>query len=462
MRFDEFPLDPTLLDGIHAIGFENTTPIQAQAIPVILEGRDLIACAQTGTGKTAAFTIPLVEKILAQEAGKTRCLIIVPTRELAMQIDQAIEGLAYFTGVYSVPVYGGNQPRKWEQQKKALEEGVDIIIATPGRFKMQYQLGFMDLSGVQMVVLDEADKMLDMGFYEDIIEIIKNVPSKRQTLMFSATMPPKIRTLAKAIMNPDPAEITLALAKPAEGVSLEAYVVYDAQKVELLDHLIKQKSIESMIIFASSKASVDKITSRLKKKHIDARAIHSDRDQQERMATLTAFKNKQFPIVVATDVLARGIDIDNLSHVLNYDVPTDAEDYVHRIGRTARANTTGEAITFISPDDMYRFGKIETLIEREVPKIDAPKELGETPRYNPKGGRSDGGRRSPGRNGNGGGGDRRRSGGDDKSRSRGDRRGGGGNRKKQSGDNSAEGSQQPRRKNRKRNRNRNKKQSEDQ
>jgi ATP-dependent RNA helicase RhlE len=424
MRFDELPLDPTLLDGIKAIGFEETTPIQEQAIPFILEGRDLIACAQTGTGKTAAFTIPVVERILAQEAGKTRCLVIVPTRELAMQIDQAVEGLAYFTGVYSIAVFGGNQPRKWEQQKKALEGGIDIIIATPGRFKMQYQLGFMDLSGVQMVVLDEADKMLDMGFYEDIVEIIKNVPKERQTLMFSATMPPKIRKLAKDIMSPEPAEVTLELSKPAEGVTLEAYCVYDSQKMDLLDHLIKQKDIESMIIFASSKASVDKITARLKRKGIDARAIHSDRDQKERMASLTAFKNKQFPIVVATDVLARGIDIDSLSHVLNYDVPTDAEDYVHRIGRTARANTTGEAITFINPDDMYRFGKIEELIEREVPKVETPDELGDTPPYNPKGIRGGGarGRSSGGRHGQGGGRGGRRDGG-----------GGGGGRKKHGG-----------------------------
>jgi superfamily II DNA/RNA helicase len=298
--------------------------------------------------------------------------------------------------------------------------------------------------------------MLDMGFYEDIVEIIKNVPQDRETLMFSATMPPKIRKLAKDIMSPEPAEITLELSKPAEGVTLEAYVVYDNQKVGLLDHLIKQKNIESMIIFASSKASVDNITARLKRKGIDARAIHSDRDQKERMATLTAFKNKQFPIVVATDVLARGIDIDNLSHVLNYDVPTDAEDYVHRIGRTARANTTGEAITFINPDDMYRFGKIETLIEREVPKIDTPDELGETPRYNPKGnrgggrGRSGGGRSGGGRSGKGG----RRDGGGRKKQRSGGGRGQGGSGKQSEHKAGKEGGSKKRRRN---NRNRNRK-----
>lgn len=439
MRFDEFDLDPYLLDSLSSIGYEEATPVQEQAIPVILEGKDLIACAQTGTGKTGAFLIPMIENIMVSGNANpgTKALIIVPTRELANQIDQNMEALSYFTGVSSVAVYGGSNSKQWDTQKNAIDNGVDVIIATPGRFKMHYKLGYMDLSQVDTVILDEADKMLDMGFYPDIVEIISYLPKEnRQTLMFSATMPKKIRVLAKEIMQTKPEEISLALSKPAEGVDQRAYVVYDRQKKDLLRHLLQQEEVDSMIIFASSKLSVDQIAATLRQMGFDARAIHSDREQSERQETLTQFKNKQFPIVVATDVLSRGIDIDSLSHVLNFDVPMDAEDYVHRIGRTARANTTGTAMTFINPDDMYRFGKIEALIEAEVPKHKIPEELGEVPIYSPSGRGRGGGRRGGGGRGGyrgresrgGSGGGRRGGGRSGGNRGRGGRGGGGGRR----------------------------------
>lgn len=432
MRFEEFDLDPYLLDSLASIGYEEATPIQEQAIPVILDGHDLIACAQTGTGKTGAFLIPMIENIMAQGNAKpgTKVLVIVPTRELASQIDQNMEALSYFTGVSSVAVYGGSNSKQWDHQKNAIDNGVDVIIATPGRFKMHYKLGYMDLSQVHTVILDEADKMLDMGFHPDIVEIISYLPKgERQTLMFSATMPSKIRKLAKEIMQQKPKEISLALSKPAEGVDQRAYVVYDKQKKDLLRHLLKNEEVDSMIIFASSKLSVDQIAATLRQMGFDARAIHSDREQSERQETLNDFKNKQFPIVVATDVLSRGIDIDSLSHVLNFDVPLDAEDYVHRIGRTARANTTGTAMTFINPDDMYRFGNIEELIEAEVPKQKIPQELGPTPEYSPKGRkRSSGGRRGGQGGGRNSGGRGRGSGRDNRSGGRDNRSGGRGRR----------------------------------
>ena len=415
MRFEEFNLDPSIMDGISGLGFEEATPVQEQAIPQILQGKDLIACAQTGTGKTAAYLLPVMQKLLEKDSKKTKALIIVPTRELASQIDQNLEAIAYFAGISSVAVYGGRDSKGWDRQKRAIQGGVEIIIATPGRFKLHYSLGYMDLSEVEFLILDEADKMLDMGFFGDILEITSYLSDKpRQTLMFSATMPPKIRKLAKKIMN-DPAEVSLEISKPAAGVKQEAFVVYPEQKIRILEHILLNREIESMIIFASSKVNVDRITEKLNRLKFDARAIHSDRDQSERMATLTAFKNKQFPIVVATDVLSRGIDVDNLSHVLNFDVPLDAEDYVHRVGRTARASAEGEAITFISPDDMFRFAKIEDLIEREVPKPDLPESIGEGPKYT-KGRRSGGRGRGGSRGGNrsqqrGRGGDRRGGGG---------------------------------------------------
>ncbi|MEO0900125.1 MAG: DEAD/DEAH box helicase [Bacteroidota bacterium] len=414
MKFYELPLEDVVHDGIDALGFEDTTPIQAQAIPIILDNKDLIACAQTGTGKTAAYLIPTINKLCMNPSNNTRALIISPTRELADQIDQNVDALSYFTGVSSVAVYGGGNPKDFDRQKYGIKNGADIVVATPGRLLTFISLGITDFNEVDTLILDEADKMLDMGFYGDIIKIIQSLPEglPRQTLMFSATMPPKIRKLAEEIMN-EPGMINLNLAKPAEGVKLGAYMVFDEQKIPLLEHILKEEEIESMIIFAASKASVDQVANRLKRQNYDVFAIHSDKDQEERQETLRKFKNKEFKILVGTDVLARGIDIDNLSHVLNFDVPHDADDYVHRVGRTARASSTGEAITFINPKDQHKFHRIERLIEQEVPKLDSPEELGETPTYNPRRGgggkgRGKGGNRHRNNRGKGGGGNRNR------------------------------------------------------
>jgi ATP-dependent RNA helicase RhlE len=413
LKFTEFDLDPDLLDGIRALGFEETTPIQTEAIPIIHSGRDLIACAQTGTGKTAAFLIPVIDLLMEYPTEHTGALIIVPTRELARQIEQNVEALAYFTGISSVAVYGGNNKENWDRQIYGIKNGADIIIATPGRFLMHLSLGYVNLEQLEAVILDEADKMLDMGFYNDILSIISRAPDNCQKLMFSATMPNKIRKLAKEILK-DPAEISLNLSKPAAGVKQSAYMLHEDQKIPMLQHLIKEKEVESMIIFSSSKISVDRITRSLQKLKYPVKAIHSDKEQEVRQQTLREFKNRQFNILVGTDVLARGIDIDNLSHVLNFDVPLDAEDYVHRVGRTARASSTGEAITFITPADQFRMVNIERLIEAEVPKPEVPEELGETPTYNP---------RSRGRGGYGRGGGGRSKGGDSRGKGRGGNRG---------------------------------------
>ncbi len=380
MTFDEFNLDRNLLDGLHSMRFDQATPIQEAAIPVILEGKDIIACAQTGTGKTAAYLIPIMQRIMQLPDGHTRALVLAPTRELAQQIDQNFQAIGYFTGVTSVAIFGGKDSKGWDSQKNAIENGVDVMIATPGRFHLHNTLGYMDLSGVEIVVLDEADKMLDMGFHADIIKIIEQLPQKRQTVMFSATMPKKIRQLAHEIQQ-NPVEVNFNLAKPAAGIDQKAYCVYDEQKLPLLKHLIKEKDIDSMIIFASSKLKVDEIDRELRKQGVNVRAMHSDKEQEERTETLQQFKAKQFPIIVGTDVLARGIDIDNLSHVLNFDCPRDAEDYVHRVGRTARASKTGEAITFVNPRDFRRLANIERLIESEIPKPPIPSFLGDTPTY---------------------------------------------------------------------------------
>lgn len=422
MKFSELDLDPKLLDGIEALGFEEMTPIQEEAIPQILGGKDLIACAQTGTGKTGAYVIPLIDSLTFEESNFTRGLIIAPTRELAAQIDQNIEALSYFTGISSIPIFGGKDAGSFDKQKYAIRNGADVLVATPGRFLMHLALGYLDLSHVEMLILDEADKMLDMGFHADITKIVSYLPENRQTLMFSATMPTKIRKLAKEIMH-EPGEISLNLAKPAEGINQMAFMVFNEQKIPLLEHLLKTREVDSMIIFASSKVNVDNIARNLKKLKYPVEAIHSDKDQSERTATLRKFKNKEFRILVGTDVLARGIDIDNLSHVVNFDAPPDAEDYVHRVGRTARASSTGEAMTFVNPRDMYRFSQIEELIEQNIPQPEVPEELGERPAYRKGrsgGGRGNGGGRHGGRNNrSGGGGNRNRHGGGGNGRGRG-------------------------------------------
>lgn len=370
--------------GLNDMGFDEATPIQEQAIPVILKGHDLIACAQTGTGKTAAFLIPTIDILDGIGGNHIKGLILCPTRELAMQIDEACEGLAYHSYVRSFPVFGGNKGGDdFSRQKAAFLQGADIVIATPGRLLQHISLGYVDLSKLEFLILDEADRMLDMGFIGDIRRIISFCNDKRQSLLFSATMPPKIRELAQEILH-SPSEINIAISKPAAGIDQKAYCVYDNQKVKLVQHVMKDAQVESVIIFASRKHAVDKIAKALVDLGLDARGMHSDRDQTEREEIVNAFKNKQFPILVATDIMSRGIDIDQLSHVINFDVPADPEDYVHRIGRTARADSTGEAITFITEDDMRNFSRIEHMIEREIPKIPLPEELGPGPEYNPR------------------------------------------------------------------------------
>ena len=382
MTFDEFNFDSQLLDGLNSMGFSKATPIQEQAIPLILQNKDLIACAQTGTGKTAAYVLPVLNKILKAETRHLNTLIIVPTRELAIQIDQQIEGFSYFIAVSSIAVYGGGDGSVWEQQKKALKEGADIIIATPGRLIAQLTSGAMNLDHLQHLILDEADRMLDMGFYDDIIRIINYLPKDRQTLMFSATMPPKIRTMANTILR-NPEQISISISKPADGILQQAYMTYDTQKLPLIKSIMAAGQSGSTIIFASTKDNVKKLYAELRRSGLSIKAFHSDLDQSEREQILREFRSKQLDIIIGTDILSRGIDVEGISLVVNYDVPPDPEDYVHRIGRTARAETTGTAITFITEKDQYKFGKIESMIGKDIPKLKLPEELGEGPVYNP-------------------------------------------------------------------------------
>lgn len=384
MNFTAFGLNDQLIEAISHIGFEKATPIQEKAIPAIMEGRDLIGSAQTGTGKTAAFLLPVLNNLLKAHEPITSTLIIVPTRELAVQIEQQIQGFAYFTDIFSIPIYGGGDGISWEQQKKALTTGTDIIVATPGKLISHLNMGYVKFEKVQHLILDEADRMLDMGFYDDIRKIITYLPKKRQTLMFSATMPQKIRQLAKQILT-DPVEIHIAISKPAEGVLQAAYLAYDAQKIPLIKSLVANKpDVNSILIFSSTKKKVFEIVKGLRSMNSPVEGISSDLEQREREEVLMRFKSKRTRILVATDVLSRGIDIKEINIIINFDVPSDAEDYVHRVGRTARADATGLALTFVNEDDMYKFHQIERLIEQEVMKLPLPKELGEGPAWNPK------------------------------------------------------------------------------
>lgn len=385
MTFHEFNLHDDLLAGIDAMNYQQATPIQEQAIPKIIEGKDLIACAQTGTGKTAAYLLPLLDKISHAKHGHTTTLILVPTRELATQIDEQVMGFGYYVEASSIAIYGGGKSENWEQQKRALTSGADIIIATPGRLIAHLQMGYVKFDQIKYLVLDEADKMMDMGFSDDIFNIVRQLPKERQTLLFSATMPSKIRDFSQQILN-NPEEIRLAVSKPAAGIDQQLYMAFDRQKIYVLEHIIKTQDVQSMVLFTSQKAAVAGIVKAVNKLGIEARGISSDRTQEEREEIMRAFKNKQFPILVATDVLSRGIDIDSLSHVVNYDIPRAAEDYVHRIGRTARAATKGTAITFISDQDQDRVLKIEKLIERDLEKRAITEELGlgPAPEFDPK------------------------------------------------------------------------------
>lgn len=374
MTFHDFNFDEQLLEGVLSMGYTKATPIQELTIPVIMNGDDLIACAQTGTGKTASYLLPVLNSIASTHKHHISALILAPTRELAQQIDQQAEGLAYFTGISSLAVFGGGDGIAYEQQRRGIVNNVNVVIATPGRLIAHLTSGVLKLQNITHLVLDEADRMLDMGFYDDIMRIVSYLPKNRQTLMFSATMPPRIRNLAKAILN-DPQQINIAISKPAEGIDQQVYRVHDQQKTPLLKKILKDGGYQSSIIFASRKEIVRSLYKELKSGHINVSAFHSDLQQSEREEILLRFKNRQLPVIIGTDALSRGIDVEGIDLVINYDVPGDAEDYVHRIGRTARAATTGTAITFVNDRDLKRLKSIEQLIDRAIPQKDVPEEL---------------------------------------------------------------------------------------
>lgn len=380
MEFSNLGLNNQVLEALDHMGFLQATPIQQFAIPQIINGSDLLACAQTGTGKTAAFILPILHKLTGKEDSSINTLIIVPTRELAIQIEQEIQGLSYFVSVGSIAIYGGGDGAKWEEQKRALVEGADIIVATPGKLLSHMMQGYVDFSQLEHLVLDEADKMLDMGFSDDIERIISKLPKKRQTLLFSATMPGKIKNLAAKILN-HPKEIALSISKPAEGVSQYVYLCFDEQKNELIKRILESKTAyDSIIIFTSQKMLVSKLVYFLKKSGFkQTEGVSSALEQETREEVLRGFRSKRTRILVATDVMSRGIDIKEINLVINYDAPRDAEDYVHRIGRTARANTKGEAFTLINPKDMPKLSRIERLIEMQIERLAIPEELGAAP-----------------------------------------------------------------------------------
>ena len=388
MKFNKLGLNKELENGLEMMGFENATPIQEKTIPIILEGNDLIACAQTGTGKTAAFVLPILSILSKKnQDNKVKVLIITPTRELAKQIDMQIEGFSYFTNTSSYPIYGGGTGPEFENQKQALIKGTEIIICTPGRLLAHLKFDYFNTNYINHLILDEADRMLDMGFYDDIIKIVNKLPEKRQTLLFSATMPKAIRKLAKNILN-IPKEVSLAISKPASGIKQYAFLVYDRQKVKLIKEILLQKKriqqLKHVLIFASSIKSVKEIKRTLNRSGFSASDMHSGLDQISRENTIRDFKNNKIKVLVATDILSRGIDIKGIELVINYEVPHDAEDYVHRIGRTARADKTGEAITFINENQIKSFMSIEKLIEKEVEKRSLPFNFEKGPLYSMK------------------------------------------------------------------------------
>lgn len=381
MKFDEFGLNQDLLEAIGYMNFEKATEIQEKAIPEIMKGHDMIGCAQTGTGKTAAFILPILHKISEEKTKGTNTLVIVPTRELAMQIDQQIQGLAYFTHTSSYAIYGGGDGISWEAERRAFTNGTNILIATPGRLMSHMMNDYVDFSTVKHLILDEADRMLDIGFYDDIVKIISKLPAERQSLMFSATMAPKIRKLAKEILN-DPKEVNLAVSKPAAGVTQKVYLAYEEQKTPLVKEILSDKdNFKSIIIFCSTKRKVEQLTRVLKARNYSVEGVSSDYEQDVRERVILSFKARTTRIVVATDVLSRGIDIKDINLVINYDAPNDPEDYVHRIGRTARAETKGMAITLVNEDDMYKFQRIEEFIEMKLEKLQPPEKLGQGPEW---------------------------------------------------------------------------------
>lgn len=376
MKFDQLLYNDDVLDALDAMHFDECTPIQEQAIPVALEGRDLLAVAQTGTGKTAAYLLPVIDLLADGELpdDAINCIVMAPTRELAQQIDQQMQGFAYFLPVSSMAIYGGTDGKTFEQQKKSLTMGADVVIATPGRLLAHQSMGYVDLSRVSFFILDEADRMLDMGFFDDIMKIYTALPDNVQTLMFSATMPSKIKLLANKILK-NPVEVKIAVSKPADNIDQQVYFVNDAAKVGLLTHIFTEQPPSRVIVFSSSKLKIKELARSLRRK-FNVAEMHSDLDQSTREQVMLDFKANRVDVLLATDIVARGIDIDDITMVINYDVPRDAEDYVHRIGRTARAASSGRAATFVNNKERGAFARIEQLIEMKVPRKDVPEHLG--------------------------------------------------------------------------------------
>ncbi len=402
LRFTDFNFVPALLEGIEASNYETATPVQEQVIPPILSGRDVIASAQTGTGKTAAFLLPVMNQLLLHPVtDSVGTLILVPTRELAIQISQHVEGLSYFTNLSSIAIYGGSDAQNFVAEKKALQLGADIVVCTPGRLIAHLNMGYVNFKQLKFLVLDEADRMLDMGFQDDINKILAHLPANRQSLLFSATMPEKIRALARKILK-DPVEINIAISKPPEKIIQKAYVVHEPQKMPLISYLLKQTPYKNAVVFCSRKQTVKELTRNLKRSGFTVEEIHSDLEQTVRENTLSAFASGRVPLLVATDIISRGIDIDTIDLVVNWDVPDDGEDYVHRIGRTARAEADGTAYTLVSEADQRKFGDIERLLEKEVEKAQVPAELGPTPAYEPNKRQAGGGRPKRGGSSRGG------------------------------------------------------------
>ena len=402
MYFDETQLNDHVLDALYDMRFDKCTPIQEKCIPPILEGRDLLGVAQTGTGKTAAYLLPILSKLDdgGYPSDAINCVIMSPTRELAQQIDQAMQGFGYYlSGVSSVAVYGGNDGNRYDQELKSFQMGADVVIATPGRLISHISLGSADLSKVSFFVLDEADRMLDMGFAEDIKMIASKLPSTCQTIMFSATMPDKIEELAKTLLK-NPVEVKIAVSKPAEKIKQSAYVCYETQKIGIIKDLFRKGDLNRVIVFSGKKQKVKAINRTLQQMKINSGEMHSDLEQAERDEILYKFKSGQIDVLVATDIVARGIDIDDIAMVINFDVPHDPEDYVHRIGRTARAQRDGIAITFVAEDEIYSFKQIEKFLGREVEKVALPEGLGEAPDYNAAPSKSKNGRARRGRGNN--------------------------------------------------------------
>lgn len=380
MYFTDLDLNDDLLDALYDMRFDECTPIQEKAIPPLLKGRDLIGVAQTGTGKTAAYLLPILHKLSSEDypVDSVNCIIMSPTRELAQQIDQAMEGFSYYLNVSSVAVYGGNDGIAFEQQKKGLTLGADVVIATPGRLIAHLNMGYVDFSKVSFFILDEADRMLDMGFYDDIMQIVSFLPKERQTIMFSATMPDKIQQLANSILN-NPEEVKIAVSRPADKINQNCYICYERQKLGLIRNLFHKTKLQRVLVFASKKIKVRDVARSLKMMGMNVGEMHSDLEQSQRNDVMLDFKNGHIDILVSTDIVSRGIDIDDIHMVINYDVPHDYEDYVHRIGRTARAGNEGEALTFVSPEDMAYFQQIENFLGRKVDRLEIPEELGQGP-----------------------------------------------------------------------------------